>query len=117
MSKLILRNFTMVEIICAMALAGILFGAFASTMLGVNKASKTFANETKATVILGNILERSKGTPKTLSAIKAIAENEFNASDLGKGKQFKLHVTPAGKRVLIKILRIKGKRCLGEVTL
>ncbi|MCK4982119.1 MAG: type II secretion system protein [Victivallaceae bacterium] len=118
MIKLKKQYFTMIEIIATLAVLAILFSAFAAAINSVYRANKTFISESKAVLVLDNVIERLKGRKNvSTEEIKRVLLNEFQRSDLGKGKQ---HLAAGVKRdgnLVISISRVKDKRLLAEVKL
>ena len=118
MIKLKKQYFTMIEIVATLAVLAILFSVFATTLNSVYRANKTFISESKAVLVLDNVIEQLKGRKNvSTEEIKKVLLNEFQRSDLGKDKQ---HLATAVKRdgnFVISISRVKDKRLLAEIKL
>ena len=118
MKKIKKQYFAMMEVIAIMAVLIILFSAFAETMNSVYRANRTFISESKAVLVLDNVIEQLKGR-KNISAeeVKKILSKEFLQSDLGKNKDYRATSTEKNGRLLISIVRLKDRRLLAEVKL
>ena len=118
MKKIRKQYFAMMEIIAIMAVLVILFSAFAETMNGVYRANRTFISESKAVLVLDNVIEQLKGR-KNISTeeVKRILSKEFQHSDLGKSNDYRATSTERNGHLLIAIIRAKDRRLLAEVKL
>jgi type II secretory pathway pseudopilin PulG len=78
----------MTELICAIALLGIISACFLTTITYMNKAQANFIRENRAILILDNTLERVKSFNHTSpEKIKIIFEDEYQKSSLNGNKK------------------------------
>jgi len=118
MKKIKKQYFAMMEVIAIIAVLMILFSAFATTINSVYRANKTFISESKAVLVLENVVEELKGR-KNVSPeeVKKILSREFQLSELGKGKDYRVTIKERAGVFIIGIIRAKDRRLLAEVKL
>ncbi len=118
MIKLKKQYFSMIEIVVIIAVVAVLFSAFARAVNAVYRANRTFINESKAVLVLDNVIERLK-VKKDVSRneVKKILAEEFQHSDLGKGNLFCTKAVEQEGNFVISVIRLKDNRLLAEVRL
>ncbi len=118
MRKIKKQYFAMVEIVAIIAVLVILFSAFATAINSVYRANKTFISESKAVLVLENVIEQLEGR-KDISTeeVKKILSKEFLHSDLGVSKKYRATSVERDGDLVISIVRVKDKRLLAEVKL
>lgn len=83
MKKPRINYMSMVELLCAVALLGIVSTCFFMTINHMNKAEANFIRENRAILVLDNSLERVKALKSaTPEKIKTIFEDEYRKSSL-----------------------------------
>jgi hypothetical protein len=118
MSKFKKQYFCMMEIVAMLAVTMVLFAAFASTVGAVYRANETFINESKAILVLGNVIEQLKLQKNTSEKeIEELLFKEFQCSDLGKAGHYHARIVERDGNFVISIIRLKDNRLLAEVKL
>jgi type II secretory pathway pseudopilin PulG len=108
----------MLEILAAMALLGILIAAFGTTINSVNKANRTFVAESRAVIVMENVLERLKSKTKiSFQDVIDALDREFKKSGLHKDGHYNCRVREKDKRIIATISRSKDGRIMAEVKL
>ena len=112
------QYFSMIEIVAIIAVVAVLFSAFASTISAVYNANDTFIDESKAVLVLENVIECLKVKENiSREEVKKILTKEFQHSDLGKGNRFCAKAVEQDGEFVISVIRIKDDRLLAEVKL
>jgi len=103
-------GFTIVELVGAMAILFLLTGCFYASLNGVRRLEQVYWNETRAVVVLNNVLERVRVERNVQEQrVAAILREEFAQSGLP------IHTQPATQRdsgrgtITIGILKDNGK--------
>ena len=118
MLKLKKQCFTMIEIVAMLAVVVVLVSAFAGTVGAVYRANETFISESKAVLVLGNVIEEIK-LKETVSRedVKKLLFKEFRHSDLGKDERCRVKTEERNGKFVLSIIRTKDNRLLAEVKL
>jgi hypothetical protein len=86
-----IKYMLMVELLCAVALLGIVSTCFFMTINHMNKAERNFIRENRAILVLDNSLERINALKNaTTENIKTIFDDEYQKSSLNGNKKISL---------------------------
>lgn len=112
------QYFTMIEVVAMLAVLVVLFSAFFNAANAVYRANETFISESKALLLLGNVIEELK-VKKTAAReeIEKLLLSEFQHSDLSKDRRYRAALVERDGRLVLSVIRIKDNRLLAEVKL
>ncbi len=97
------RHFTLVELMCALALTVLLFGMFFSLMQQLKRSRTAVRNEFVAVLVLENTLERLRPLEHpTRADAKRIFAEEFRAAELPPKFSLETRTDEAGMRLGIR---------------
>jgi hypothetical protein len=118
MSKFKKQYFCMMEVVAMLVVTMVLFTAFASAVGTVYRANETFISESKAVLVLANVIEQLKLQRNTSEKeIEELLSKEFQCSDLGKSGHYRAKTVEQDGNFVISIARLKDNRLLAEVKL
>ena len=79
------RGFTTLEFVAAIGILSVAMTSFFAVLRGNRKMEKTLVAQTKALVILDNVIERRHASrDRSLDNIRALLKHEFEQSDLAE---------------------------------
>lgn len=118
MLKLKKQYFCMMEVVAMLAVTAVLFSAFASAVNSVYRANETFISESKAVLLLGNVVEELKlQKTASMAEVEKLLLKEFRHSDLGKDGRYRVKAVEQNGKFVLSVIRIKDRRLLAEVKL
>jgi hypothetical protein len=103
-------GFTIVELVGAMAILFLLMGCFYASLNGVRRLERVYWSETRAVVVLNNVLERARverGAPE--QRVADVLREEFSQSELPISAQAAVRRDPVRGTMTLGILKDNGK--------